>query len=282
MRQLKISQSITERTDETLEAYLNDISKKNTVTPNEEVELARRIHEGDKEALEKLVNANLRFVVSVAKQYRNQGLPLSDLISEGNIGLVKAAEKFDETKGFKFITFAVWWIRQSIMKAISEHGRVVRLPNNQNQFLLQIRKIERQYEQEENRPATIEEIADALETDPEKVRNTLVAASRSMSLDAPVGDEEDTALVDLTTNPDAVQTDHTLDMESLNQTLDMVLKAALKERDIFIIKQTFGIGCPEKSQEEVSEMLGLTRERVRQIRERALLKLKKYKFLLCF
>lgn len=282
MRQLKISQSITERTDETLEAYLNDISKKNTVTPNEEVELARRIHEGDKEALEKLVNANLRFVVSVAKQYRNQGLPLSDLISEGNIGLVKAAEKFDETKGFKFITFAVWWIRQSIMKAISEHGRVVRLPNNQNQFLLQIRKIERQYEQEENRPATIDEIADALETDPEKVRNTLVAASRSMSLDAPVGDEEDTALVDLTTNPDAVQTDHTLDMESLNQTLDMVLKAALKERDIFIIKQTFGIGCPEKSQEEVSEMLGLTRERVRQIRERALNKLKKYKFLLCF
>lgn len=282
MRQLKISQSITERTDETLEAYLNDISKKNTVTPNEEVELARRIHEGDKEALENLVNANLRFVVSVAKQYRNQGLPLSDLISEGNIGLVKAAEKFDETKGFKFITFAVWWIRQSIMKAISEHGRVVRLPNNQNQFLLQIRKIERQYEQEENRPATIEEIADALETDPEKVRNTLVAASRSMSLDAPVGDEEDTALVDLTTNPDAVQTDHTLDMESLNQTLDMVLKAALKERDIFIIKQTFGIGCPEKSQEEVSEMLGLTRERVRQIRERALHKLKKYKFLLCF
>lgn len=282
MRQLKISQSITERTDETLEAYLNDISKKNTVTPNEEVELARRIHEGDKEALEKLVNANLRFVVSVAKQYRNQGLPLSDLISEGNIGLVKAAEKFDETKGFKFITFAVWWIRQSIMKAISEHGRVVRLPNNQNQFLLQIRKIERQYEQEENRLATIEEIADALETDPEKVRNTLVAASRSMSLDAPVGDEEDTALVDLTTNPDAVQTDHTLDMESLNQTLDMVLKTALKERDIFIIKQTFGIGCPEKSQEEVSEMLGLTRERVRQIRERALHKLKKYKFLLCF
>lgn len=282
MRQLKISQSITERTDETLEAYLNDISKKNTVAPNEEVELARRIHEGDKEALEKLVNANLRFVVSVAKQYRNQGLPLSDLISEGNIGLVKAAEKFDETKGFKFITFAVWWIRQSIMKAISEHGRVVRLPNNQNQFLLQIRKIERQYEQEENRPATIEEIADALETDPEKVRNTLVAASRSMSLDAPVGDEEDTALVDLTTNPDAVQTDHTLDMESLNQTLDMVLKTALKERDIFIIKQTFGIGCPEKSQEEVSEMLGLTRERVRQIRERALHKLKKYKFLLCF
>lgn len=282
MRQLKISQSITERTDETLEAYLNDISKKNTVTPNEEVELAKRIHEGDKEALEKLVNANLRFVVSVAKQYRNQGLPLSDLISEGNIGLVKAAEKFDETKGFKFITFAVWWIRQSIMKAISEHGRVVRLPNNQNQFLLQIRKIERQYEQEENRPATIEEIADALETDPEKVRNTLVAASRSMSLDAPVGDEEDTALVDLTTNPDAVQTDHTLDMESLNQTLDMVLKSALKERDIFIIKQTFGIGCPEKSQEEVSEMLGLTRERVRQIRERALHKLKKYKFLLCF
>lgn len=282
MRQLKISQSITERTDETLEAYLNDISKKNTVAPNEEVELARRIHEGDKEALEKLVNANLRFVVSVAKQYRNQGLPLSDLISEGNIGLVKAAEKFDETKGFKFITFAVWWIRQSIMKAISEHGRVVRLPNNQNQFLLQIRKIERQYEQEENRLATIEEIADALETDPEKVRNTLVAASRSMSLDAPVGDEEDTALVDLTTNPDAVQTDHTLDMESLNQTLDMVLKTALKERDIFIIKQTFGIGCPEKSQEEVSEMLGLTRERVRQIRERALHKLKKYKFLLCF
>lgn len=195
MRQLKISQSITERTDETLEAYLNDISKKNTVTPNEEVELARK--------------------------YRNQ-------------------------------------------------------------FLLQIRKIERQYEQEENRPATIEEIADALETDPEKVRNTLVAASHSMSLDAPVGDEEDTALVDLTTNLDAVQTDHTLDMESLNQTLDMVLKTALKERDIFIIKQTFGIGCPEKSQEEVSEMLGLTRERVRQIRERALHKLKKYKFLLCF
>ena len=245
------------------------------VTPDEEVELAQRIHKGDHVALDKLVRANLRFVVSVAKLYQNQGLSLSDLISEGNVGLVKAAEKFDETRGFKFISYAVWWIRQSIMQALSEQARMVRLPGNQNNLIRQIRVVQNRFEQEENRPATIDEIAEELDVAPEKVRETMAANSRGVSLDSPLQDDEDGTLLDVTPDNKLEATDNSLNNESLHIELDALLNSILKEREALIIKQTFGIDCPEKSQEEVSQELGLTRERVRQIRERALLKIRK-------
>lgn len=275
MRQIKISQNITRRSEESIESYLTAISKEHMVSPEEEVELAQRIHKGDQVALDKLVRANLRFVVSVAKLYQNQGLSLSDLISEGNVGLVKAAEKFDETRGFKFISYAVWWIRQSIMQALSEQSRMVRLPGNQNNLLRQIRQVQSKYEQVENRAATLEEIADELDVTPEKVRETLSANSRGMSLDSPLQDDEDGTLLDVTPDSKGEATDSSLTNESLRIELDSLLNSMLKEREALIIKQTFGIDCPEKSQEEVSQELGLTRERVRQIRERALLKIRK-------
>ena len=275
MRQIKITQNITRRTEESIESYLTAISKEHMITPDEEVDLAQRIHKGDQVALDKLVRANLRFVVSVAKLYQNQGLSLSDLISEGNVGLVKAAEKFDETRGFKFISYAVWWIRQSIMQALSEQARMVRLPGNQNNLIRQIRVIQNRFEQEENRPPTIEEIAEELDIAPEKVRETMAANSRGVSLDSPLQDDEDGSLLDITPDTKTEATDATLNNESLHIELDNLLNSILKEREAQIIKQTFGIDCPEKSQEEVSQELGLTRERVRQIRERALLKIRK-------
>ena len=275
MRQIKITQNITRRTEESIESYLTQISKEHMITPDEEVDLAQRIHKGDQAALDKLVRANLRFVVSVAKLYQNQGLSLSDLISEGNVGLVKAAEKFDETRGFKFISYAVWWIRQSIMQALSEQARMVRLPGNQNNLIRQIRMIQNRFEQELNRPATIEEIAEELDVAPEKVRETMAANSRGVSLDSPLQDDEDGTLLDITPDTKLDATDSTLNNESLHIELDNLLRTMLKEREAQIIKETFGIDCPEKSQEEVSQELGLTRERVRQIRERALLKIRK-------
>ena len=275
MRQIKITQNITRRTEESIESYLSAISKEHMVTPDEEVELAQRIHRGDQAALDKLVRANLRFVVSVAKLYQNQGLSLSDLISEGNVGLVKAAEKFDETRGFKFISYAVWWIRQSIMQALSEQARMVRLPGNQNNLIRQIRQIQNRYEQEQNRPATIEEIADALDIEPAKVRETMAANSRGVSLESPLQDDEDGTLLDITPDTELAATDASLNNESLHQELDTLLNSLLKERDALILKESFGIDRPEKSQEEISQCLGLSRERVRQIRERALLKIRK-------
>jgi RNA polymerase primary sigma factor len=275
MRQIKITQNITRRTEESIESYLTAISKEQMVNPEEEVELAQRIHHGDQAALDKLVRANLRFVVSVAKLYQNQGLSLSDLISEGNVGLVKAAEKFDETRGFKFISYAVWWIRQSIMQALSEQARMVRLPGNQNNLIRQIRVIQNRYEQEMNRPATIEEIAEELDVAPEKIRETMAANNRGVSLDSPLQDDEDGTLLDITPDTKLDSTDATLNNESLHIELENLLHSMLKEREALIIKETFGIDCPEKSQEEVSQELGLTRERVRQIRERALLKIRK-------
>lgn len=275
MRQIKITQNITRRTEESIESYLTAISKEHMITPDEEVDLAQRIHKGDQVALDKLVRANLRFVVSVAKLYQNQGLSLSDLISEGNVGLVKAAEKFDETRGFKFISYAVWWIRQSIMQALSEQARMVRLPGNQNNLIRQIRVIQNRFEQEENRPPTIEEIAEELDVAPEKIRETMAANSRGVSLDSPLQDDEDGSLLDVTPDTKIEATDAALHNESLHIELDNLLNSILKEREAQIIKQTFGIDCPEKSQEEVSQELGLTRERVRQIRERALLKIRK-------
>ena len=268
MRQIKITQNITRRTEESIESYLTAISKEHMVTPDEEVELAQKIHKGDQVALDKLVRANLRFVVSVAKLYQNQGLSLSDLISEGNVGLVKAAEKFDETR-------AVWWIRQSIMQALSEQARMVRLPGNQNNLIRQIRVVQNRFEQELNRPATIEEIADELDVEPSKIRETMAANSRGVSLDSPLQDDEDGTHRDVTTDTKLEATDSTLNNESLHIELDNLLKSMLKEREALIIMETFGIDCPEKSQEEVSQELGLTRERVRQIRERALLKIRK-------
>ena len=275
MRQLKITKSITNRESASLDKYLQEIGREELITVEEEVELAQRIKQGDERALEKLTRANLRFVVSVAKQYQNQGLSLPDLINEGNLGLIKAAEKFDETRGFKFISYAVWWIRQSIMQALSEQARMVRLPGNQNNLIRQIRVVQNKFEQEQNRPATIEEIAEELEVAPEKVRETMAANNRGVSLDSPLQDDEDGTLLDITPDTKLDATDSQLNNESLHIELDNLLHSILKEREARIIKETFGIDCPEKSQEEVSQELGLTRERVRQIRERALLRIRR-------
>lgn len=274
MRQLKINPSITNRKDDSIENYLNSINKITMITPDEEAELARKIHLGDQDALHKLVSANLRFVVSVAKQYQNRGLSLADMICEGNIGLMNAARKFDETLGYKFISFAVFDIRQSIQNAISRQTRMVRIPDNQILLLGRIRKIQNRYEQEENRPATIDEIADELEIEPEKIKTTLLANTKSDSLDAPIGDE-DFSLLDLTAGSEEDDADNPINIESLHQDLDTVINSILKPREINIIRDSFGFGRVQKSMEEISDSLGLTRERVRQIRERALIKLRK-------
>ena len=274
MRQLKINPSITNRKDDSIENYLNSINKIKMITPDEEAELARKIHLGDQDALHKLVSANLRFVVSVAKQYQNRGLSLADMICEGNIGLMNAARKFDETLGYKFISFAVFDIRQSIQNAISRQTRMVRIPDNQILLLGRIRKIQNRYEQEENRPATIDEIADELEIEPEKIKTTLLANTKSDSLDAPIGDE-DFSLLDLTAGSEEDDADNPINIESLHQDLDTVINSILKPREINIIRDSFGFGRVQKSMEEISDSLGLTRERVRQIRERALIKLRK-------
>lgn len=274
MRQLKINPSITNRKDDSIENYLNSINKIKMITPDEEAELARKIHLGDQDALHKLVSANLRFVVSVAKQYQNRGLSLADMICEGNIGLMNAARKFDETLGYKFISFAVFDIRQSIQNAISRQTRMVRIPDNQILLLGRIRKIQNRYEQEENRPATIDEIADELEIEPEKIKTTLLANTKSDSLDAPIGDE-DFSLLDLTAGSEEDDADNPINIESLHQDLDTVINSILKPREISIIRDSFGFGRVQKSMEEISDSLGLTRERVRQIRERALIKLRK-------
>lgn len=274
MRQLKINPSITNRKDDSIENYLNSINKIKMITPDEEAELARKIHLGDQDALHKLISANLRFVVSVAKQYQNRGLSLADMICEGNIGLMNAARKFDETLGYKFISFAVFDIRQSIQNAISRQTRMVRIPDNQILLLGRIRKIQNRYEQEENRPATIDEIADELEIEPEKIKTTLLANTKSDSLDAPIGDE-DFSLLDLTAGSEEDDADNPINIESLHQDLDTVINSILKPREINIIRDSFGFGQVQKSMEEISDSLGLTKERVRQIRERALIKLRK-------
>ncbi len=273
MRQIKITQNITHRQEESIETYLAAISREKMITPDEEVDLAQRIHKGDADALDRLVRANLRFVVSVAKLYQNQGLSLSDLISEGNVGLVKAAEKFDETRGFKFISYAVWWIRQSIMQALSEQSRMVRLPGNQSNMLRQMRQIQSRYEQELNRPATLEEIAEEMGIPVKKVRETISVNSRGVSLDTPLQDDETGTLLDVT--PDQGEsTDSKLTAESLRMDLENVIDNLLKDRERDVIRYTFGLDGRELSTEEICSELGLTRERVRQVRERALTKLK--------
>jgi len=273
MRQLKITKSITNRESASLDKYLQEIGKEELITVEEEVELAQRIRKGDRTALEKLTRANLRFVVSVAKQYQNQGLSLPDLINEGNLGLIKAAEKFDETRGFKFISYAVWWIRQSILQALAEQSRIVRLPLNQVGSLNKINKAFSKFEQENERVPSTEELADVLEIAKEKIADTLRVSGRHVSVDAPFIDGEDNTLLDVLPNYDSPNADRALINESLVREIERAL-ATLTERERDIIKLFFGIGVQEMTLEEIGEKFGLTRERVRQIKEKAIRRLR--------
>ena len=273
MRQLKITKSITNRESASLDKYLQEIGKEDLITVEEEVELAQRIRKGDQKALEKLTRANLRFVVSVAKQYQNQGLSLPDLINEGNLGLIKAAEKFDETRGFKFISYAVWWIRQSILQALAEQSRIVRLPLNQVGSLNKINKAFSRFEQENERRPSPEELADSLDLPAEKVADTLRVSGRHISVDAPFVEGEDNSLLDVLVNDDSPIADRTLINETLSTEVERAL-STLTERERDIIKLFFGINTQEMTLEEIGEKFGLTRERVRQIKEKAIRRLR--------
>ena len=273
MRQLKITKSITNRESASLDKYLQEIGKEDLITVEEEVELAQRIRKGDRLALEKLTKANLRFVVSVAKQYQNQGLSLPDLINEGNLGLIKAAEKFDETRGFKFISYAVWWIRQSILQALAEQSRIVRLPLNQVGSLNKINKAYSRFEQENERVPSPEELAAMMDLPKEKIIDTLRVSGRHVSVDAPFVEGEDNSLLDVLENKDSPIADEMLMDESLSREIERSL-ATLTERERDIIRLFFGIGCQEMTLEEIGEKFGLTRERVRQIKEKAIRRLR--------
>ena len=273
MRQLKITNSITSRGSQSLEDYLNDISKQPLLTAEEEVKLAQRIRNDDREALERLVCANLRFVVSVAKQYQNQGLTLPDLINEGNIGLIKAAEKFDETRGFKFISYAVWWIRQSILQALAEQSRMVRLPLNQVSAVSRINKLIMKFEQEHERKPSAYELSELIDETPEKIRDSLRANGRPMSMDAPLGDGDDSTLLEVISDENTPQADRGMIDKSLATEIERMLDT-LDEREKTIVEMCFGINNREMTLDEISEKFGLSRERVRQIREKALLKLR--------
>ena len=269
MRQLKINKSITNRSSAALDKYLVEIGREELISTDEEVELAQRIHKGDQEALERLTRANLRFVVSVAKQYQNQGLALNDLIDEGNLGLIKAAQKFDETRGFKFISYAVWWIRQSILQAISEQSRIVRMPLNQSKLTKAIVNFEQEYE----RRPSVGELAEILDTDVSKVQEALGTNGKKVSVDAPFQDDDSNCLIDIMTDDSAPGTDNLMEKESLSSDLEAAL-ATLSERERQVLKMLFGIGRNEMTAEEVANKLSLTRERVRQIKERALRRLR--------
>ncbi len=273
MRQLKITKSITNRESASLDKYLQEIGREDLITVEEEVELAQAIKKGDRRALEKLTRANLRFVVSVAKQYQNQGLSLPDLINEGNLGLIKAAEKFDETRGFKFISYAVWWIRQSILQALAEQSRIVRLPLNQVGSLNKIGKALQKFEQENERRPSAEELAKELDLPVDKVTDSLKVSGRHVSMDAPFVEGEDNSLLDVLINDDSPIADRTLITESLQKEIDRAL-ATLTERESDIIKMFFGIGCQEMTLEEIGDKFQLTRERVRQIKEKAIRRLR--------
>ncbi len=273
MRQLKITNSITSRGSQSLEDYLNDISKQPLLTAEEEVKLAQCIHNDDREALERLVCANLRFVVSVAKQYQNQGLTLPDLINEGNIGLIKAAEKFDETRGFKFISYAVWWIRQSILQALAEQSRMVRLPLNQVSAVSRINKLIMKFEQEHERKPSAYELSELIDETPEKIRDSLRANGRPMSINAPLGEGDDSTLLEVISDENTPQADRGMIDKSLATEIERMLDT-LDEREKTIVEMCFGINNREMTLDEISEKFGLSRERVRQIREKALLKLR--------
>lgn len=269
MRQLKISKSITNRESASLEKYLQEIGHEDLLTTEEEVELAQKIREGDKRALERLTKSNLRFVVSVAKQYQNQGLSLPDLINEGNVGLIKAAQKFDETRGFKFISYAVWWIRQSILQAIAEQSRIVRLPLNQVGSVNKIAKELNKFEQEHERKPSVDEIAERVDLPEDKISDALKANSRHVSMDAPIADGEDSSMMDYYTSGDTPSTDYQLDRESLHKEIERVI-LTLTEREQKVMRAFYGIGEPELTLDEIGTKYNLTRERVRQIKEKAI------------
>lgn len=273
MRQLKITKAITNRENASLDKYLQEIGHEELISAEEEVELARRIKTGDRKALEKLTKANLRFVVSVAKQYPNQGLSLPDLINEGNIGLLKAAEKFDETRGFKFISYAVWWIRQSILQAIAEQGRVVRLPLNQVGSVNRINKVLSKFEQENERRPSVDEIADKTDLPHEKIEDVLKVNTRQVSVDAPMADGDGTSMIDFMQSDSDSSTDEELLKESLRAEIASAL-SVLNDRERNVIEAFYGINQPECTMEEIGKKYGLTRERVRQIREKAIRRLK--------
>ena len=277
MRQLKITKSITNRSSEALDKYLVEIGRVPMITVDEEIELAQAIRNGGKageRAKEKLVKANLRFVVSVAKQYQHQGLGLTDLIDEGNIGLVKAAEKFDETRGFKFISYAVWWIRQSILQAIAEQSRIVRLPLNQVGALSKINSEISKFEQKNQRRPSVQELSMLTNIDETKIDQTIKADNHHMSIDAPFQEDDDNSMADVLASGEDSRADKQVDYESMAKELDTVLRNVLKDREITIVRECFGIGCHEKGLEEIGDQLGLTRERVRKIREKSIVKLR--------
>ncbi|MCR5471508.1 RNA polymerase primary sigma factor [Xylanibacter ruminicola] len=273
MRQLKITKSITNRESAALEKYLQEIGKEDMISAEEEVELAQRIKHGDKKALERLTRANLRFVVSVAKQYQNQGLSLPDLINEGNLGLLKAAERFDETRGFKFISYAVWWIRQSILQAISEQSRIVRLPLNQVGSVNKIAREINRFEQINERRPSADEIADKIDLPQEKIDEAMSINGHHISVDAPFVEGEDNSLLDVMANDNSPMADNELVEESLRSEIQEAL-AVLNERERNVIEASYGINRPELTLEEIGSKFGLTRERVRQIKEKAIRKLR--------
>ena len=273
MRQLKISKSITNREDESLERYLQEIGREELLSSEEEVELAQRIRKGDHKALDRLTKANLRFVVSVAKQYQNQGLSLSDLINEGNLGLMRAAEKFDETRGFKFISYAVWWIRQSILQAIAEQSRIVRLPLNQVSSVNRISRIQSRFEQENGRRPSVDEISEHIDLPKEKIDDAINVSARHVSVDAPFGEGEDASLLDVLPNDNSPMADRELVAESLKAEIRNALNM-LNERERGILEAFYGIDQPEMTLEEIGDKFGLTRERVRQLKEKALRRLR--------
>jgi len=273
MRQLKISKSITNRESASLEIYLQEIGHQDLLTADEEVELAQQIKKGDRKALERLTKANLRFVVSVAKQYQNKGLSLPDLINEGNLGLIKAAEKYDETRGFKFISYAVWWIRQSILQAIAEQSRIVRLPLNQVGSVNRIARELNKFELENERKPSVEEMADRIDLPEEKIAEAMKINTHHVSMDAPFADGEDNSLLDFLPNTDSPSTDNVLDQESLRTEIGRVLDV-LNDREQKVIKAFFGIGMQEMTLEEIGDKYNLTRERVRQIKEKAIRRLR--------
>ena len=276
MRQLKINPSITTRDSKALDRYLQEIGREELISVQDEVDLARRIREGDQKALDKLVRANLRFVVSVAKQYQNQGLSLPDLINEGNLGLIRAAQRFDETRGFKFISYAVWWVRQSILQALAEQSRIVRLPLNRVGSLNKINKERSKFEQEFERIPSAEELAERLDIPADQVADTMKVSGRHISVDAPFADGDENSLLDVLINDDTPTPDRVLNQESLSKEVDRALQQ-LDERERNIVKMFFGIGGQEMTLEEIGAKYDLTRERVRQIKEKAIRRLKSQK-----
>ena len=274
MKQLKITKSITNRDVGTLEKYLQDIAKESLVTPEEEVELAQRIKEGDQRALDRLVRANLRFVVSVAKQYQNQGLSLQDLINEGNLGLIKAAQRFDETRGFKFISYAVWWIRQSILQAVAEQARIIRLPLNQVGAVSKLKKTAAMLEQEYQRKPSTAELAKEMDLPESKVQSLMGMNMRQISTDAPLDDDDDGSFLDVYVDQDSTATDQAVENESDNNAINHAL-SSLSEKERQVINMYYGIGTPrEYSLDEIALTMGISRERTRQIRDRVLKRLK--------